>query len=155
MSSNTITGLADIIQPAPAHDGLAALLAPTAAATGWLFALLIVLALLLTAWFMRRRLLANLRLAQAKRSLRAGRVEGVEKLLRQHYSLTQLHPAKPPVNVDADCWRALIDGLHELRFGKSNVPHSVLSHLLNEIFTPFPARGEAAIRHREHDGTRP
>jgi len=150
-----MNGMADIIPPLPAHDGLAALFAPTASSTGWLLALLIVLALLVSAWLMRRRLLARLRLARAQHYLRAGRVDQVEKRLRAHYELAQLHPAKPPVNVDAASWRALVEELHELRFSKNTAPHSVLSLLLSEIFTPSPARGEGAIRHREHNGTRP
>jgi len=137
-----MNGMADIIPPVPAHDGLAALLAPTAASTGWLLALLVVLALLVSAWLMRRRLRARLRLAQAKRSLRAGRVDVIEKLLRQHYELAQLHPAKPPLGVDAACWRALIEGLHEIRFGTNAIAPSVLSHLLIDVFTPSPLAGE-------------
>jgi len=139
-----MNGMADIIPPAPAHDGLAALLAPASASSGWLlaFTLLIMLALLLSAWLMRRRLLARLRLAQARRSLHAGRVDVIEKLLRQHYELAQLHPAKPPVDINAACWRALAEGLHEIRFGINAVIPSVLSPLLNDAFTPSPLTGE-------------
>lgn len=133
-----MNGMADIIPPVPAHDGLAALLAPASASSGWLlaFTLMIVLALLVSAWLMRRRLLARLRLAQAKRSLRAGRADGVEKLLRQHYELTQLHPAKPPLGVDAACWRALVEGLHEIRFGGRMLDVHVLCDLLKHAFLP-------------------
>jgi len=152
-----MNGMADIIPPVPAHDGLAALLAPASASSGWLlaFALLIVLALLVSAWLMRRRLLARLRLAQARRSLHAGRVDVVEKLLRQHYELAQLHPAKPPVDVNAACWRALVEGLHEIRFGVNGVTPSVFSHLLNDVFIPSPSKGEGANRPHGHDGVRP
>jgi len=139
-----MNGMADIIPPVPAHDGLAALLAPASASSGWLlaFTLLIVLALLVSAWLMRRRLRARLHLAQAQRSLRAGRVDVIEKLLRQHYELAQLHPAKPPLGVDAACWRALIKGLHEARFGVNTAVPSMLTCLLNEVFTPSPLTGE-------------
>ena len=135
-----MNGMADIIPPVPAHDGLAALLAPASAATGWMlaFATLIVLALLVSAWLMRRRLLARLRLAQAKHNLRAGRVDVVEKLLRQHYELTQLHPAKSPLGVDATCWRALVEELHEIRFGVNAIAPSMLNPLLNAVFIPSP-----------------
>jgi ABC-type multidrug transport system fused ATPase/permease subunit len=156
-----MNGMADIIPPVPAHDGLAALLAPASASSGWLlaFTLLIVLALLVSAWLMRRRLLTCLRLAQAQRSLRAGRVDVVEKLLRQHYELAQLHPAKPPLGVDAACWRALIEGLHEIRFGTNAIAPSVLSHLLIDVFTPSPLAGKGAKpvqpSQAQDDGTRP
>ena len=140
-----MNGMADIIPPVPAHDGLAALLAPTASSTGWLlaFTLLIVTVLLGSAWLMRRRLLARLRLAQARHYLHTQRVDGVEKRLRQHYALAQLHPAKPPVGVDAACWRALVEGLHEIRFGTNAVAPSVLNPLLNAVFTPSPLAGRA------------
>lgn len=139
-----MNGMADIIPPVPAHDGLAALLAPASASMGWLlaFTLLIVLALLMSAWLMRRRLLTRLHLAQAKRSLRAGRVDGVEKLLRHHYGLAQLHPAKPPLGVDAGCWRALVEGLHGIRFGANAIAPSMLNRLLNDVFTPSPLAEE-------------
>ena len=134
-----MNGMADIIPPVPAHDGLAALLAPASASSGWLIlalALLIVLSLLMSAWLMRRRLLARLRLAQAKHRLHAGRVDGVEKRLRQHYELAQLHPAKPPMDVDAACWRALVEGLHEIRFGGRTLNPRVLCDLLGHAFPP-------------------
>ncbi len=153
-----MNGMADIIPPQPVQDGLLALLAPASSSSGWLFlalALLIVLALLVSAWLMRRRLLPHLRLAQAQRSLRAGRANEVEWLLRRHYDLTQLHPAKPPLDVDAACWRALVEGLHEIRFGVNAAPTSVLNHLLNDAFTPSPLMGEGANRPREQDGARP
>jgi len=138
-----MNGMADIIPPPFAHDGLAALLAPTASSAGWLLALLIVFTLLVSAWLMRRRLLARLRLAQARHDLRTGHVDQVEKLLRQHYALAQLHPAKPPVGVDAACWRALVEGLHEARFGTNAIFPSLLNPLLNAAFTPSPLAGRA------------
>jgi len=153
-----MNGMADIIPPVPAHDGLAALLAPASASSGWLIlalALLIVLSLLMSAWLMRRRLLARLRLAHAKHSLHAGRVDGVEKLLRQHYELAQLHPAKPPLDIDTACWRALVEGLHEIHFGVNGVTPSVLSYLLNDVFIPSPSKGEGANRPHGHNGVRP
>ncbi len=138
-------GIADIIPPAPTHDGLAALLAPAADSTGGLLlvvSLLALLALLTLAWFTRRRLVARVRLALARRSLRAGRADEVDMLLRRHHALMQLHPAKPPVDVGAECWRVVVESLHAARFGANAVVLPTLNPLLSTVFTPSPLAGE-------------
>ena len=134
-------GMADIIPPAPAHDELAALFVPAANSTEGLLlvaSLLALMALLTLAWFTRRRLVAHVRLALARRSLRAGRADKVDRLLRRHHALIHLHPARPPLDVDAECWRALIEGLHEARFGVNAAIPFALFSLLDEVFAPSP-----------------
>lgn len=149
-------GIADIIPPAPTHDGLAALLAPAADSGAWLLLAFILLVTLLCAIVMRHRLFARLRLWQAMRALRADKpvpemAAQIEQLLRKHQRMHILHPEQAPQNVDAATWQASIKLLHAARFSARPVDLSPISPLLAGCFAPSPqARegwGEGALGH--------
>ncbi len=132
-------GLHDIIPPAPVAGGLTALIAP-AVPHPLLLTLLVLLALALV--LLRHRLRAALRLILARRALRAGRLEEVEGQTRRHFGLAHLHPSRPPAAIDAQAWRALVEGLHAARFGAHATPLAALQPLLSAVFSPSPSRGE-------------
>lgn len=135
-------GMHDIIPPAPVSGGLTGLMAQGGLSHPVLLALLAGLLVLLTLvlWLLRHRLRAALRLALARRALRAGRLERVEGLIRRHVGLPHLHPERPPATIDAQTWRALVEGLHAARFGTHATPLAALQPRINAIFPP-PSRG--------------
>ena len=150
--SDKIDGLADIIAPVPAHEGLAALLAPSSSLTGggWLLilALVLVVALLLAAFLLRHALLARFRLWQAERALHCAKPESeiaarIAQILRKHYQINILHPAQPPNhlvgNVDGEAWRHLIEALHATQFGGKMLDLPTIQALLRqELIVPTP-----------------
>lgn len=133
-------GLHDIIPPAPVSGGLTGLMAQGGLPHPLLLALPVLL--VLTLWLLRHRLRAALRLILARRALRAGRLEAVEGLIRRHLGLPHLHPERPPAAIDAQAWRALVEGLHAARFGAHATPLAALQPLLSAVFSPSPSRGE-------------
>ncbi|MGC9008287.1 MAG: hypothetical protein ACP5IY_04325 [Halothiobacillaceae bacterium] len=56
--------------------------------------------------------------------------------------LPHLHPERPPAAIDAQAWRALVEGLHAARFGAHSTPLAALQPLLCAVFSPSPQRGE-------------
>ncbi|MEW6693110.1 MAG: hypothetical protein AB1340_09795 [Pseudomonadota bacterium] len=141
-------GLHDIIPPAPVSGGLTGLMAQGGLPHPLLLALPVLL--VLTLWLLRHRLRAALRLILARRALRAGRLEAVEGLIRRHLGLPHLHPERPPTAIDAQAWRALVEGLHAARFGAKTMPRAELAPLLGTVFTPSPSRGEGRGGGDEH-----
>ena len=138
-----IDGLADIIPPIPAHDGLAALLAPSPTVIGgwWLFifAVTLLLGLLLAVFLLRRQLLARLRLWQAERALHSHRPASeiaaqIALLLRWHHRINILHCAQPPDSVDAEVWHKLLTALHAAQFGGKALDLNALHPLLKQTF---------------------
>ncbi|MGC8854565.1 MAG: hypothetical protein ACP5OY_06610, partial [Halothiobacillaceae bacterium] len=137
-------GLHDIIPPAPVSGGLTGLMEQGGLPHPLLLTLLVGLLVLLALALLlaRRRLRAALRLILARRALRAGRLEAVEDLIRRHLGLPHLHPERPPAAIDAQAWRALVEGLHAARFGAHSTPLAALQPLLCAVFSPSPQRGE-------------
>lgn len=134
-------GMLDIIPPVAVHGGLTGLVEQSGLPTGLLLAIaVLLLGLLAAGWLMRRSLIARLRLARARRHLLAGRAGEIEWLLRRHTGLAHLHPARPPQGIAAEPWRALVEGLHEARFGSKAAPLAALSPMLGEVFFPAPPR---------------
>jgi len=150
-------GMLDIIPPVAVHGGLTGLVEQSGLPTGLLLGVAaLLLGLLAAGWWMRRSLIARLRLARARRHLLAGRAGEADWLLRRHMGLAHLHPAHPPHGIAAETWRALVEGLHEARFGSKTMESAGLSRLLSEVFTPTPLREEgASVRPRENGEGRP
>ncbi|MEW5837480.1 MAG: hypothetical protein AB1717_01420 [Pseudomonadota bacterium] len=156
--AQTLDGMADIIPPIPAYDGLAAVLAPGSSALGWgpfamLIAALFIASLLLTAFLLRRRLLARWHLWQAERALHGARPAShiaarIEHGLRHHHHLNILHPGQAPYGMDTAAWRNLIERLHAARFGQQTLETDELRALLKPCFAPSTP-GQRGIQNNE------
>ncbi|MFZ5580950.1 MAG: hypothetical protein ACOZAQ_10900 [Pseudomonadota bacterium] len=149
MGADLMDGMQDIIPPLPVHGGLAGLMDPGGLPPElWLSLAALLPALLTAAWLMRRRLIARLRLAQARRMLLGGRVGELEDLIRRHLGLPHLHPARPPHGMEPAPWRTLVSGLHAARFGLENPKPAASPGLLILVFSssppPPPAKRRAA-----------
>ncbi len=142
----------DIIPPAPVHGGLTGMLTEGAGPMpcGLALAALLLL-LLLTAWLLRRRLIARLRLGRARRLLRQGRADALERLLRKSWGLAHLHAARPPAGVPPGPWRELVEGLHAARFGRRPLESATVQAALRRLLSPPPLRERGWGR----GGTRP
>jgi hypothetical protein len=140
-------GMHDIIPPAPVNGGLTGLVQqgglPHPLLLGLLAGLLMLLVLAL--WLGRQRLRAALRLILARRALRAGRLDVIERLIRRHLGLAHLHPNRPPAAIDARAWRALIESLHAARFGTKAMPLAKLAPHLSMVFTPSRKEGRPPV----------
>ncbi|MGD9888911.1 MAG: hypothetical protein AB7S56_06560 [Halothiobacillaceae bacterium] len=141
--------MSDILPPAAVHEGLAALLAPSAAHPWWLLVALMLVLTVLAALWKRQYLKTSWRIWQAERALKSQQEASsiatkIEHLLRQQHSINVLHPEHAPCGVDATVWRNLIDTLHAAKFSGQPVDLTHIQIMLKHGFTPSPARGEGA-----------
>lgn len=132
-------GMHDIIPPTPVARGLSALVDPAGAHPVLQILIVGLLVLLpLALWLGRHRLWTAFRLRQAERALREGRLDVVERLIRQHHRLAHAHPERSPANVNAEIWRELVEGLHRARFGKRPAEPLAVRPMLRLVFAPSP-----------------
>ncbi|OYY74677.1 MAG: hypothetical protein B7Y40_03615 [Gammaproteobacteria bacterium 28-57-27] len=143
-------GMSDILPPAAVHEGLAALLAPTAAHPWWLLAAIMLLLAVIAALWKRQYLQTSWRLWQAERALKSHQpapamATHIERLLRQQHQINVLHPEHAPCGVDAAAWRHLIDTLHAAKFSGKPVDLNAIRPALAACFAPGKAHGERTI----------
>ena len=134
-------GMSDILPPSAVHEGLAALLAPTAAHPWWLLAALMLLLGVMIAFWKRQCLRTTWRIWQAERALNSPHAPAfiaakLQHLLRQQHAINVLHPEHAPCGVDAAAWRHVMHTLHAAQFGGKPVDLSALQTALKYCFAP-------------------